>query len=137
KRAISCRLKYLFDYAECNKIKLQQIKDKLSSLGFGRERYYLLMQGHIVWNSLVKEFLQKEIFCQRKSKIAEIRKHPNSTQRDNQIRQYCKLTCIDEFNRHLAISERIEQLSNDFASLSQVSEGFYYLQQDLTRLFGR
>lgn len=133
---IRSKLKCLSGYAEKNKDRLHELENKLSSLGFGSEHYYLLMQGHIVWNALVKEFLYKEIIHQRKLRIADILKHPHPTQRENQIRQYCKLTCIDKCNKTKAICERIEQLSKDFTSFAQIPEGYSFIQKDLTKLFG-
>ena len=136
KRFICDKLECLSRYAEENKVKLQDLENKLSSLGFSRNSYYLLMQGHIVWNALVKEFLHKEIIHQRKIRIADILKHPHPVQRENQIKQYCKLTCIDMRNKTKEVCERIEQLSKDFTSFAQVPEGYSFIQRDLIRLFG-
>lgn len=130
------RLNELCYYENINKTKLQFLEKKLSGLGFDRESYYLLMQGHIVWNALVKEFLYKEIHYYRTIKIKELQTHPIAEERKKQIRQYCNITGISETNKTLDLNSRIEQLAIDFTSVQRVTEGYKYIQRDLERLFG-
>lgn len=136
KKFLDNKITTFSSYIEENNVRLKQLEDKFSSLGFTRGQYYLLMQGHIVWNTMAKELLQKEVHNYRIEKIKELKLHPINNERTKQIRQYCNITGISECNTFSEINSRIEQLSIDCTSVQKVTEGFRYIELDLERLFG-
>ena len=123
-------------YSTANHGHISRLEDKLSDAGFTCDKYYLLMHGHTVWNSIVKDMLQKVIYNCRKEKMAELQSHPLETEREKQVRQYCRITGIGKRNRPCDITARIEQLASDCLNIPQVTEGFRLIKRDIDRLFG-
>lgn len=133
---IAARESELSQYATDNQEKINLLREELENRGFSEQDYYLLMQGHAVWNWIENEILVKEIQTQRRAKMSELDSSPHVQQANNHMSQFYKLTGINKENKRNDISERVEQASFNFSTISLVKLGHQHIAQDLERLFG-
>lgn len=68
--------------------------------------------------------------------MSELASTPHVQQANNHMSQFYKLTGINKENKRSDISERVEQASFNFSTISLVKLGHQHIAQDLERLFG-
>ncbi|WP_300503079.1 DUF4435 domain-containing protein [uncultured Duncaniella sp.] len=132
---LSRRISELSEYMDNNGERIRYYIDKLAGLGFDRERYYLLFQGHCVADTIVKPRFISLISSMRVGRIRAIQQMPDVQQACQHIANYCDITGIGEANTFPEVERRLRQLINDCTEIHKATEGYRFLKADLDRLF--
>lgn len=147
KSYISQRLLEMQDYTQLKYQDIEGFRQKLCELGFDESKYFLLMQGHIVENILVKKHLPGKILEVRKEIYTEISNCGNEMQADKRIKQFERITGIISTNASnqpksgktllKEINTRLEQLIFDCTDVRKAAEGYTLLSKSLEQAFGK
>ncbi len=138
---IALREKSLGKYIADNYDYIEYYRTKLRDLGFEESSYFLLMQGHIVENTMVLKHIPRFIFNLRKKEVDLILNSEPESQRTNRLKQFERLTGITNTKtaytkRIVEIKHRLTQLISDCTDIYKATEGYRYLKTDLDRFFG-
>lgn len=133
-------------YIQQNRPLMEEYRQKLRNRGFPESKYFLLMQGHIVENILVKKHIPGKILEVRKRVLNEIRSCGSKIQIDNRTTQFERVTGIKLTNKSghpkststilNEIKTRLDQLINDCTDPRKAVEGYSLLSKALEKAFG-
>lgn len=147
KSYISQRLLEMQDYTQLKYQDIEGFRQKLCELGFDESKYFLLIQGHIVENILVKKHLPGKILEVRKEIYTEISNCGNEMQADKRIKQFERITGIISTNASnqpksgktllKEINTRLEPLIFDCTDVRKAAEGYTLLSKSLEQAFGK
>ncbi len=144
---VSQRLWEMQDYVQEKRLRIEGYRQKLKELGFDESKYFLLMQGHIVENILVKKHLPGKILRIRKEILNAISNCSNEMQADKRIKQFERVTGITSTNASnqpksaktllKEINTRLDQLIFDCTDVRKAVEGYSLLSRSLEQAFGK
>lgn len=134
------------DYIQQKLLDIEGYRQKLRGWGFDESKYFLLMQGHIVKNILVKKHIPGKILEVRKEIFNEICNCSSEIQAEKRIKQFEKVTGITSTNASnqpkstktilKEINARFEQLIYDCTDVRKALEGYSLLSKRLEKTFG-
>ncbi|MDE6554181.1 MAG: DUF4435 domain-containing protein [Muribaculaceae bacterium] len=137
----------LMDYSKKYRRYIQYYREKLMAFGFDESRYYLLMQGHIIENIVVKKHMPDKILKLRKETIDGICHCGTEGQIRNRLKQFERITGITinyqsnypKSTKALLkdINSRLDQLIYDCTDFSKALEGYSHLIDSLEKAFGK
>ncbi len=144
---ISQRESSLKDYSRKYTEEVQYYREKLKTAGFDESRYYLLMQGHIIENIVVKKHIPNKILKLRKETVDGICSFGDEEQMCKRLKQFEERTGITVNNRSnypkstkallKDINSLLGQLIYDCTDFSKAEEGYTHLIRTLEKAFGK
>lgn len=134
------------DYMVQNQKELENYRQKLKDYGFDESKYFLLMQGHIIENVLIKKHLPRKILEIRRGMMNEISRCDNKEQLRKRLKQFERMTGITETGESnypkstktllKDIKSRLDQLICDCNEVYKAVEGYSHLRKTLDNSFG-
>ena len=143
---ISQRESSLKGYSRKYTEEVQYYREKLRTAGFDESRYYLLMQGHIIENIVVKKHIPNKILKLRKETVDGLCRCGDEEQIRKRLKQFEEITGITVNNQSnypkstkallKDINSLLGQLIYDCTDFSKAEEGYTHLIRTLEKAFG-